>query len=333
MLLQADIISKTPETKLVQYPSWSHVLRHILCDHGDERWPMFRCIIGKCDKCGLALLKWSVEEVTTEQKMDWQTYGYVPCSSSGKKKIDFIDRHGTRADFINEYQAQLLIIRRHDFESRWLFLCLSVRHQKMGRSTINLHPDFQQNHQLKYHTELQSDHWNHASITIHTMPATFFANSTDTIPDRCIFFHLSDLKEHNPSFIGVTIRDALDSIQTTTDINICRIDFGSDGCSSQYKGSKALYGMSMLAIERHVIIDWCFSAPGHGKGVGDGLGGALKRFLDSHTNKPDSDVVRGSSTTPAKVPLISFSCGLIFNYSSDFRLVLTFFEDIGPLQP
>ena len=60
--------------------------------------------------------------------------------------------------------------------------------------------------------------------------------------------------------------------------NIHRLDINSDGSRSQYKGTRALFADHILALRNNVLIDHWFTATAHGKSVGDGLGGILKRY-------------------------------------------------------
>ena len=45
----------------------------------------------------------------------------------------------------------------------------------------------------------------------------------------------------------------------------------TDGCADQYRCATALYLMLVLSQRQSLIFDWGISAPGHVKGVVDGL--------------------------------------------------------------
>ena len=53
----------------------------------------------------------------------------------------------------------------------------------------------------------------------------------------------------------------------------------TDGCSAQYRSANAIFLMTILSINHGVIIDRMVHAPGHGKGMVDGLAALIKRFL------------------------------------------------------
>ncbi len=53
----------------------------------------------------------------------------------------------------------------------------------------------------------------------------------------------------------------------------------TDGCGKQYRCGTALYLLSLLASQKHVVIDRAIEAPGHGKDIVDGLNATDKRFL------------------------------------------------------
>eukprot|EP00978_Attheya_sp_CCMP212_P005343 scaffold11944_cov31-Attheya_sp.AAC.2 len=53
----------------------------------------------------------------------------------------------------------------------------------------------------------------------------------------------------------------------------------TDGCSCQYRCSKAFFLLSVIAAGRRIVIDRAIDAPGHGKGVVDGLNAIDKGYL------------------------------------------------------
>ena len=53
----------------------------------------------------------------------------------------------------------------------------------------------------------------------------------------------------------------------------------TDGCGKQYRCGNALMYLSALARKHGIIIDRAVDAPGHGKGVVDGVQGTEKEFL------------------------------------------------------
>ena len=55
----------------------------------------------------------------------------------------------------------------------------------------------------------------------------------------------------------------------------------TDSCAKQYRCATAFYLLSRLAVQFDVVIDRAVGAPGHGKGVVDGLNALDKMFLCS----------------------------------------------------
>ena len=53
----------------------------------------------------------------------------------------------------------------------------------------------------------------------------------------------------------------------------------TDGCGKQYRCGNALMFLSVLARKYEIIIDRAVDAPGHGKGVVDGIQGCEKNFI------------------------------------------------------
>ena len=59
----------------------------------------------------------------------------------------------------------------------------------------------------------------------------------------------------------------------------------TDGCAESYWCATALFLLSSVAFTQDIIIDWMVGAPGHGKGVVDGLNAVDKTFLRDYMSK------------------------------------------------
>ena len=53
----------------------------------------------------------------------------------------------------------------------------------------------------------------------------------------------------------------------------------TNGCEDYYRCGNALMLLSVLARKYEIIIDRAVDAPGHGKGVVDGIQGSEKNFI------------------------------------------------------
>ncbi|CAF3451066.1 unnamed protein product [Rotaria socialis] len=73
------------------------------------------------------------------------------------------------------------------------------------------------------------------------------------------------------------IEDLLNELIEKNNINI---NFISDSPVSQYRNKTMIFLMEKLAIDRHIDIKWIFLESGHGKGVADAVGAAVKHKFD-----------------------------------------------------
>jgi hypothetical protein len=125
---------------------------------------------------------------------------------------------------------------------------------------------------------------------------TFSETPHDYVPDdsdvsKVFHSHLSDCAFQNACTTTQHVTLMLDVHFGTSRMK----RFGTmwdqtDGCSAQYRCSKAFYLLSYLSVTYSISIDRAIDAPGHGKDVVDGLNATLKRFLGTclrMTNMPE----------------------------------------------
>ncbi|CAF4629791.1 unnamed protein product [Didymodactylos carnosus] len=69
---------------------------------------------------------------------------------------------------------------------------------------------------------------------------------------------------------------------------IFTINLISDSPISQYRNKTMFFLMKKFAVEHKIEMKWIFLESGHGKGIADAIGGALKRKFDDAINfQPD----------------------------------------------
>lgn len=63
----------------------------------------------------------------------------------------------------------------------------------------------------------------------------------------------------------------------TLNFDITHVLLGSDGAAGHFKQKSTLFYLADLSTQYPLVaFSWSFTAPGHGKGVWDGLGGIVK---------------------------------------------------------
>lgn len=109
------------------------------------------------------------------------------------------------------------------------------------------------------------------------------------------FCTISDNKCHEPSAIWAHLMPVINLVKTSTP-QVKTIHFFSDGPSTQYRQKKNFYALHFFTKELGFeCCTWNFSESGHGKGVADGIGGAVKRTLDKQVAY-GQDVTDGTKT-------------------------------------
>lgn len=142
--------------------------------------------------------------------------------------------------------------------------------------------DFSENYIAKLSTEIQTMHFgaNKRQISIHTGVAYFIQETTK---QTMSFATVSDNIDHQAYAVWCHMKPVLNFLITEAKFqNINRIYMFSDGPTSQYR-NKFNINLAAKFLGKsypNAKVSWNFSAPGHGKGPMDGIGGTVKRMAD-----------------------------------------------------
>ena len=95
------------------------------------------------------------------------------------------------------------------------------------------------------------------------------------------FCSVSDNLEHGPPGIWAHLNPVIEHIKTMhADVEV--LHFFSDGPTSQYRQNGNFYKFCKIMAEKGFkLATWNFHESGHGKGVPDAMGAAIKRLADS----------------------------------------------------
>ncbi len=105
-----------------------------------------------------------------------------------------------------------------------------------------------------------------------------------------VYFVLSDVKQQDSTSAHAALTLILQHFTEQHGDTPCIIVW-SDGCSGQFKGSKAFMLHRRLAIEQGAALEWNYTPSGHGKGPHDGAGGRLKHALFNAMQRPDQPIM------------------------------------------
>ena len=133
---------------------------------------------------------------------------------------------------------------------------------------------------------------------------------------------LSDETSHVAESTWVAIHDLLDELlgakirSQITELNII-----SDSPSSQYRNKTTIYFLKHYALSRQITMRWLFLESGHGKGVADGVGSAIKRLFDNAIRFNPDQSFKGAADLMTKI-----------KKSTNIQLYLYKKEDIDSLK-
>jgi hypothetical protein len=160
----------------------------------------------------------------------------------------------------------------------------------MSPKDVLIHIDFSENYIAKLSSAIQSAHFgaSQRQITLHTGVYYVGPNS---MPET--FCSLSDSFQHGPAAIWTHLLPVLDNILHKYKA-VDRVHVFSDGPSAQYRQKLNFFLFTNILANKGIgFATWNFFESGHGKGIPDGVGAAVKRAADKR-------VLAGHDITDAK---------------------------------
>ncbi|OEU19555.1 hypothetical protein FRACYDRAFT_235613 [Fragilariopsis cylindrus CCMP1102] len=131
---------------------------------------------------------------------------------------------------------------------------------------------------MKFHMEIQSEHFGQGrDLSIEGNDIKFFPVGATATTSHFYSF-LKDSKIQNAATTDRHM-DCLIKILKEKKVLSERLYETTDGCGPQYRSATALWFLSGLSIKHNIVIDRSFGAPGHGKGIVDGVNGTDKNLL------------------------------------------------------
>ncbi|PZC75021.1 hypothetical protein B5X24_HaOG206846 [Helicoverpa armigera] len=240
----------------------------------------YNCMFGKCNNCKTLDLQYKQEKM--EDDITWFKWERVSHTyiKSGKtfvtKKIAKQQKKGIVKTLVSTFIKEFPLFKSHIYnwrhqQSEYL-KCINGLHD----NEIAILCDFSENYECKLGTEIQAMHFgaSKSNITLHCGIIYFKGKSQS-------FVTISNNTCHEPNAIWAHLLPVL-KFAKQLDPNIEIIHFFSDGPCSQYRQKKNFYLINLFANKTKACYTWSFSESGHGKGVADGIGGAVKRQLDKH---------------------------------------------------
>ncbi|CAK1602488.1 unnamed protein product [Parnassius mnemosyne] len=265
------------------------LISKIVCDIKSKS-----CMYSECTVCYGKKLSFAFATDTQEVSwLEWTTKNYEYGKSNARKttkktvKEEKIGTLNTLADMI---QKDLVKFKYHHFNIYHQHKQYKEAIENIKCNEIIIHCDFSENYSCKMAKEVQSMHFagSRQQITLHTGVA--YVKNEKPIS----FCSVSPSLKHDPQAIWGHLEPVIFFFKEKYPAINC-VHFYSDGPTTQYRQKKNFWLFGEKTKEDGFVqATWSFFEASHGKGAADGVGGAIKRILDSRVSYGE-DIVDAKS--------------------------------------
>ena len=259
---------------------FSSFVEQVTCDATSKK-----CMTRECSTCVNR-----IEEFAPQSNSATTHYYQWMSTNSRIEKVAMTD---TVDAIFGELQKQLGTFLVHNLVKRRQAASFDALKSSCNGKSIVLQVDFSENATITAQKEVQAAHWHHAQATIFTTHA-WINNST-----QFSMVVISDDLNHTKYSIFIFMHCIFRSLRAKFP-SIETIDVFSDGPTSQFKQRFLFSNLHYWEQDHDVSIRWNFFATSHGKGVVDGIGGAVKRAVWRHIRAEKSHI-----NTPQEYSLLA----------------------------
>lgn len=191
------------------------------------------------------------------------------------------------SDLVDKFEDELVRYKKHVYTIRAQYEYYKKRKDSLNKNECLLHIDFSENYVCKISEEIQSMHFGASKKQLSLHTGVYYVQN-----NQRTFCTVSESLQHGPAGIWAHLKPVLKLIKRDNS-NINSIEIFSDGPTTQYR-QKGNFYLASTNLPNHGFekVFWNFFEAGHGKGVPDAVGGALKR-------RADNEVKFGSDITSA----------------------------------
>ena len=251
-----------------------------------------------CKKCETKRINFNFETLGNED-IEWQEWKSITETRNFKvgkidqeKDVSFMRKEnikGTIDELVDKFEKQIDRFKHHLYIFRSQYKYLRTRKLNLKQNECLIHVDFSENYEGKMASEVQGMNFGASKRQISLHTGVYYTSKTN----YQTFCTVSDNLHHGPGGIWAHLKPVLEDIKKRYP-HKSSIEFFSDGPSSQYRQR---FNFFMFSSEIYRLgfskAEWNFFEAGHGKGVPDAVGGAIKR-------KADQKVKFGSTIMSAK---------------------------------
>lgn len=269
--------------KIIESQSLDDTLSLVVCDLQSNK-----CAYGECEVCRNKKIELHFDNALLDDTVSWyewtvKAHEYTEKNSEVTKTTKKVVKEMKTAPLkmlIDAFTQELEKFKKHAYN-----ICHQYRQyryciENLDDNSVLFHIDFSENYGCKLTTEVQSMHFgaSRQQITLHT--GVMYRKGIKPLT----FCTLSGSNYHGPEGIWAHMRPVLQYLKNECP-NITKAHFFSDGPTTQYRQKKNfhLFSLNMKQFGFNMST-WNFFEASHGKGAADGVGGAVKRKLDSFVN-------------------------------------------------
>ena len=253
----------------------------------------YSCISRSCSTCGFIKkgnkrmrsdyyenkIKFANRNIYLDQRIvKWQRWEFVTrISKDGKeiKKLDKVDKFGTRKQFLQVFFQDVHDMALHLFNWKWHDTQFDYLKEKLEPGMLAQVLDFAQNYMNIYVDEPQGCHWDHTQTVIHPIVNyRICPKDGQLIVEEHII--ISDDLIHDKFAVKKFEQTSVSNIESEEGFKPkCIVQF-CDNCSKQYKSKGPFQYISTSGVP---TVRNYFGA-NHGKGPSDAATGRVKKDLN-----------------------------------------------------
>ncbi|CAF3402296.1 unnamed protein product [Rotaria socialis] len=224
------------------------------------------CFIGECQQCSTKSI---IDILTENMNVDLdENYSWTLWKKLNSK-FDLQRMTGSIEALLAEIEEQWPLFMLHTFCNRKQRDYISdLRAQSTKTTFVVAQIDFSMNYTLIRQREVQQGFFSQSQVSLFTVHLTVGKEHFDMAI-------ISNSMEHNVAFVYCAQQIIVDYVKKNIPL-AKKIIYVSDGASSHFKNNANMLNLAYHKDDFNMDADWVFTATGHGKGPGDGIGAVLK---------------------------------------------------------
>lgn len=241
-----------------------------------------QCMYGQCTICKVRRITYDLTTITLDETVTWLNWSIKDVEYKKNNLIKKCKRNvkeiktGTLQDLMMLFERDLQDFKIYLYNIRHQYKMYKDVKDNLKTNEILLHCDFSENFTCKMFQEIQAVHFGASQYQISLHTSVIYQKNKKP-QSYCTF---SDATDHSPEAIWAHLKPILTNIcEKSPEIDTLHVF--SDGPTTQYRQKKNFFLFNTITKDFGLTGTWNFFEAAHGKGAPDGVGGVIKRLLDS----------------------------------------------------